>query len=428
VQVSVDKTGPCEAKVTFSVPRSDFDREYQAALKASGKKLSMKGFRPGKVPVKILEKEFGTQVRVQAIEFFMGKAYDQAVKDNELQPIGHERVDIENIELEEGADLGHCFTISLKPLIELANYKGLEVVDELPPVLDQEIDDAEADLRMQHSTPTALEDGAGLPEDGQAMCNLEWTVDGESLLAREGLRLAPLAALPGVEAENYKAGLTGAKNGDAVEMDLTVPDDFENEEARGKTGTCTVTVLEGFEMQPPADEEIWKLLEVESRDEFQKIARERIGDAKQQQENQRQESILLEKVIESHEFDLPSMMVANQLESRKGQMRQQLTQNGVPEEEHEAKLEENSDQLAADTEKAVRALFLVNAIAEKEELKVEEADMAAEMQSIAARHQAKVEEVVEHYRKNNLFQQVQIELLERKVRVFLRENAKITEP
>ena len=72
MQVSVDKTGPCEAKVSFSVPREDFDREYQAALKASAKNVTMKGFRAGKIPAKILEKEFGEQVRQHAIEHFMG--------------------------------------------------------------------------------------------------------------------------------------------------------------------------------------------------------------------------------------------------------------------------------------------------------------------------------------------------------------------
>ena len=76
----------------------------------------------------------------------------------------------------------------------------------------------------------------------------------------------------------------------------------------------------------------------------------------------------------------------------------------------------------------MRALFLINSIAEKETMTVEESDMVAEMQQIAQRHQAKVDDVVEYYRKNNLFQQLQVELLERKVRVFLRENAKITEP
>jgi trigger factor len=99
----------------------------------------------------------------------------------------------------------------------------------------------------------------------------------------------------------------------------------------------------------------------------------------------------------------------------------------VAEDELDAKIAEQDDELNAATEKAVRALFLINVIAENEEIRVENDDMVAEVQAIAQRHQAKVEDVVEHYKKNNLIQQMQIELLERKVRVFLRENAKVVE-
>lgn len=427
MQVSVDKTGPCEAKVSFSVPRADFDREYNAALKASAKDVKMKGFRAGKVPAKILEKEFGEQVRQHAIEHFMNQAFDQAVKENELHPVGHERVDVSEIDLADGADLAHSFSVSLRPEIELGEYKGLEVTNELEPVQDNEIEEAIADLRMQQSTPGPVGDD-GIPEDGQALCKITWTCEGETLLDRDGLRMAPLAPPPGVDAEKFKESMTGSNAGDEFELELTVPDDFENEEMRGKVGTCTVAITEAFAMTPPPDDELWKMLGVESAEEFDKVARERMGQAKQTQENTRQETVLLEGLIEKHEFDLPQQMVDSQLLNRREQMRQQLAQNGAPEDAIEAELAKKEEELQTTTLKGVRALFLVNAIAEKEEIKVEESDMSSELQAVAARHNAKYEDVIEHYRKHGLFQQLQIELLERKVRTFLRENAKTTEP
>ncbi len=427
MQVSVDKTGPCEAKVSFSVPREDFDREYQAALKASAKNVTMKGFRAGKIPAKILEKEFGEQVRQHAIEHFMGKAFDQAVEENELQPVGHERVDISEIDMAGSGDLEHSFSISLKPEIELGSYKGLEVTNELEPVSDEEISEAIADLRMQQSTPGPV-DESGLPEDGQALCKLTWTCGDETLLEREGLRMAPLAPPPGVDAEQFKEKMVGGQAGLAFELEMKIPDDFEREDMRGKDGNCAIEITEAFQMTPPPDEDVWKMLGVDSAEEFDKVARERMGEAKQNQENMRQETALLEGLIGAHEFDLPAQMVENQLENRRLQLRQQLTQNGVEEDGLDAAVAEREEELQETTQKGVRALFLVSAIAEAEELKVEESEMTAELQSIAQRHGAQYDEVVEHYRKNGLFQQLQMELLERKVRVLLRENAKTTEP
>lgn len=427
MQVTVDKVGPCEAKVTFSVPRSDFDREYQAALQASGKRVRLKGFRPGKIPPKILEKEFGEQVRQTAIEHFMSRAFDQAVEENELKPVGHERVRMEDIELADGADLEHSFSVSLKPDFELGEYKGLEVTSELEPVMDEELEDAISDLRLQQSTPAPVGED-GIPEDGQAMCKIEWVCGEETVLDRDGLRLAPLAAPPGVDADDFKAALMGAQSGHAFELAMTIPDDFEPEQHRGQAATCKVTVTEAFRMEPPVDEELWKILGVESQTDFDETARTRMGEAKQQQENNRQETVLLEALIAAHDFEVPAKLVENQLEQRKGHLRQQMAQGGLPEDQHEAEIEKQLPEIEAATLKAVRALFLVGAVAEKEEIQVEEAEMIGELQAVAQRHGAKYEDVVEHYRQHGLFQQLQIELLERKVRAFLRENAKITEP
>jgi trigger factor len=426
VQVSVERTGPCEAKVSFTVPREVFDREYKAALKASGKNVKMKGFRPGKLPMEILEREFGAQVRQHAVEHFLGQAYNKAVEDNEFKPVGHERVDASGIDLEGSTDLEHSFEISLAPEIELGNYKGLEVANEIEPVADGELDDAISELTQQRSTPEPA-GPEGIPETGMAVCSLLWVKDDETLLEREGLSLAPLVPPPGVESDAFQKALTGAHDGDEIELEMTVPDDFETEELRGQPATCKIQVTEAFALCAPADEELWALLETENEEDFREKVRLRIGEAKQSAENARQETVLLEGLLAVHEFDTPARMVEQQLQARRQNMARELAQSGVPEADIEAKLKEQADDLQADNEKAVKALFLINRIAEEEKLTVEQEELMAEVQAIATRHQAKVDDVIEYYKKNNLFQQIQMELLERKIRVFLRENAKIVE-
>ena len=228
--------------------------------------------------------------------------------------------------------------------------------------------------------------------------------------------------------EAFKEALLGAKNEETFEIPMTIPEDYTDEELRGKKATCTITVTEAYRMSPPEAEELWKLLETETEEEFLAKARHHLEEVKQAQENGRQETALLEALIAKHDFDVPARMLEQQLEGRKNQLRQQLIQGGTAEAELEDKVAEQDAELQADTEKAVRALFLINVIAEKEAIAVENEDMVKEVQAIAQRHQAKVDDVVEYYRKNNLIQQMQLELLERKIRVFLRENAKIVEP
>jgi len=428
VQVTVEKTGPCEAKVSFTVPHDEFQSEYQKGLQQAGSTVKMKGFRPGKVPVKVLEKSFGADVRRQALEQFFKQAYEQAVQENELQPVGHQRLPLDELDMSSGNDIEQSFEISLRPEFELGNYKGLSVESELAPVMDQEIEAAIEDLRRQRATPEKSGD-EGLPEDGVTVCELEWKVDGETIMEREGLRLSPLQPVPGNDADAYTKALTGAKEGDVVEVPLTVPDDFDKEELRGKTGTSYFTIVEAYKLVMPTDEEIYKLLQVETAEELNTVAKDRLTQAKTAQENGRQETVLLEQLIEAHkDMDLPGAMLEAQAQGRTAALRQQLEEQGLDKDAIEAEVEKQADSINQLVEKGLRAFFLVHAVADKEGIKLNQEDLNNELMNIANRNQASVEEVAKYYRENNLFEQMAIELTERKVRAFLRENAKVSEP
>ncbi|MCA8981373.1 MAG: trigger factor [Planctomycetes bacterium] len=428
MQVTVEKTGPCEAKVSFTVPHDEFQSEYQKGLKQAGSTVKMKGFRPGKVPTKVLEKSFGADVRRQALEQFFKQAYEQAVTENELKPVGHQRVPIDELDLASGKDIQQSFEISLRPEFTLGNYKGLTVESELAPVMDQEIEAAIEDLRRQRATPEKAGD-EGLPEDGVTVCKLEWKVDGETILEREGLRLSPLQPVPGNDPDAYTKALTSAKEGDVVEVPLTVPEDFDKEDLRGKTGTSYFTIVEAYRLVLPSDEEIFKLLQVDNAEELNKVAKDRLTQAKIAQENGRQETLLLEQLIEAHSaMDLPAAMLEAQAQGRTQALRQQLEQQGLTAEAIDAEVAKQADAIRKLVEKGLRAFFLVHAVADKEGIKLSQEDLNNELMNIANRNQASVEEVAKYYRENNLFEQMAIELTERKVRKYLREHAKVTEP
>lgn len=428
MQVSVEKTGPCEAKVSFTVPHDEFQSEYKRGLQQAGSTVKMKGFRPGKVPVKVLEKSFGADVRRQALEQFFKQAYDKAVKENDFQPVGHQRLSLDELDLASGKDIEQSFEISLRPVFELGKYKQLTVESELAPVMDQEIEAAIEDLRRQRATPEKVGDD-GLPADGVTVCKLEWKVDGATIMERDGLRLSPEQPVPGNDPEQYTNALTGAKEGDVVEVPLTVPEDFDKEELRGKTGTAYFTIVEAYKLLLPSDEDIYKLLQVDNAEELNKVAKDRLTQAKIAQENGRQESVLLEQVIDAHQdMDLPGAMLEAQAQGRKAALRQQLEQQGLSAEAIEAEVEKQADSIKKLVEKGLRAFFLVHAIADKEGIKLNQEDLNNELMNIANRNQASVEEVAKYYRENNLFEQMAIELTERKVRKYLREHATITQP
>lgn len=427
VQVTVEQSGTCEATVAVTVPWTEFHGQVERVLRQQGRNVRMKGFRAGKVPMGVLAKQFGEQARKETVEHFLGEAFKRAVKENELKPVGQHQILVDKVDIEEGKHVEASIKVSLRPEIELGEYKGLEVESELEPVLDQEIEAALADLRRQRSRPEpAGEDG--LPADGMAICKVTFEREGETLLEREGLRFSPQTPPTGVDTAEFERLLTGALAGDEIHIPIELPPDFEREELRGLQADCRLDVSEVYRIVPPTDEELQELLEVESWDDLMAVARQKIGEAKRQREESRIETVLLEGLLKSHTFDIPERMVARQLQSREHQLEAQLTEQGTDEAQIEKELESQRPDLQRQTEMGIRAFFLVSAIAEKEQVKVEQNDLLDELRRIAERNQATFEEVRDYYIKNNLVEQVGLELLERKVRRMLRENAKVVQP
>lgn len=427
MQVSVEKVGPCQAKVKFTVPGDEFHGTFRRALQNAGKNAKMKGFRPGHVPVQIIEKHYGVQIKNETIEYFVKQAFDQAVKENQLRVVGFQRVNLDEVKVLEGTDFSHAFEVSLRPEFTLGDYKGVAVESQLEPVMDQEVDAAIQNLKLQQSHPEPAGD-EGLPETGMALAKVEW-LDGDTvILTREGLRVSPESPTPGTEAAAYSKALTGAKDGETRDVPMTFPDNFDKAELRGKPGITRIHVQQAYRLVPPSDEDLRKMVGVEDEAGLKKLVNEKLGEAKAAQEHARVENVILEEIVKRHDYEIPAMLVEEQTKARVAQLRQQLMQQGVPQAEAEAQAGAQTEQAKAAAARGVRTLFLMQAIAEKEKLLVTREDMQAEMQMIAQRNNAKLEDVVKYYQDNNLLDQVAIEILERKVRRFLRENASIQEP
>ncbi len=429
MEVTCNNTGPCEARISFSIPRDDFNKALEQALTESGRNVRMKGFRAGKVPRSFLEKQFGADARKQVVEHFSQQAFRQAIEEHDLKPVGRQTIELDGVDFEAPEGLEHEFDVSLRPTIDMTDYKGIEVESELSPVLDEELDEALNDLRRQQATPKPVGD-EGLPSDGVAVLTLRWEREGESVFEREGLRMSPEAAPPGVEADAFKDALTGTQVDDERELPFTIPEDFPevDEEHRGQEAACHIKITEAFEMIPASDEDLAKMLESDDFDAARDVARKQMQEAREQQETQRQETLLLQQVLAAHDFELPSSMVEEQVSGRVQQLTMQLTQQGLESEELEAEVTKQTESIRSEVQQGTKALFLVSELAEREGLEVTQEDISGELAQIAQRNQASMEEVVKYYRENRLLDQVAIELIERKVRKFLRENANIQEP
>ena len=426
MDVQVEKTGPCEARIQFTAPSDEVATQYKSRLATAGKQVRMKGFRPGKVPTHVIEKFSGEAVGQDTVRFFLDAALRQAVEQESLRPAASPRIEDEPT-FEKGAELSHAFTIELRPDFELAAYQGLKAEGQAIEVTDEEVEGTIEDVRRQQARPDAVGE-EGLPKDGMAVAKITFLNGDEEVAAREGLRMSPTTPPMGVDAEAFEAALTGASEGSSHDFEMVFPDEFDREELRGQKGTCRVELSQVFKLELPPEEDLHKQFGAQDAASLREKVREQVTSYKQQQENQRLESELFDQVIENHPMELPQQMLAAQIEARIASAVQQLVGEGNSQEDAEAAVEKDSEATRVAAEKSLRALFIVEAIGEKESIEVSRDDMIAELRQIANRNRAQLDEVLKYYQENQLMQQLAVELLERKVRSHIRESAEISTP
>jgi trigger factor len=426
VQVQVEKTKACVARVSVNVPADEFQAELRAILTQAGRQARVKGFRPGKVPPAVVERLHGSEARRETRQRFVQKAFDQAMKEHALRPLAHPRVDLEG-EGAPGGEFALQFEVLLRPRIELGTYKGLSIESSLEPVSDAEVEAAIEQVRRNQARPEPAGEG-GLPEDGMALCKVELVHAGEVVFTREGLRLGPQTAVPGVEPEAFRSALTGAVDGAVVEVPVAFPADFEVEAARGTTGTCRITVSQAFRVVLPTRAELPALLDLEDDAALLARVREKLDEANRQHEDQRIETALLERVIEAHSFELPETMVAEQTRARLEQTRNELHGQGQSDEAIDAHVASHEAEARQGAERTTKAYFLIEAIGEAEGIKIGEAELREELKAIASRNRSSFDEVARYYQEQNLFGQLAMEILERRVRALLRETADLKSP
>lgn len=428
LDVTVERTGPCLATVRFTVSKEETQKARARGLKNAARGTRMKGFRPGKVPPAFVEKRFGEEIDRQLVEHFVQHAFQHAIDDEGLKPARSPRIELESIEAKTDADWGHEFEVLLRPEVELGQVDGLEVESMPVGVDDEELDRTLSGIRGEMSTPEPAGD-EGLPENGMAICKLAFLLPDseEPILERDAIRLSPQTPPLGLDADAFKEAMTGCKDGDSREFELEFPEDFPVEDARGKKGILRVQTDTCFRIVPPTDETVFAEFGVEDEDGFREEVRRRILAAKQNQEEQRIEQVLLEKLIENHPMELPEPIVAEQADSKVEEIRAALEEQGLEGSELEARLAEERQVAFENSAKAMRAIYLMEEVAREKKIEVSRDDFEKEFQAIAERNNVGADQVRKYYQEEHLLQQLALELLERKVRVYLRENAKIQE-
>ena len=419
----VNKLENSKVEVICDVETAAWKEAQGKAFAKLANNLEIKGFRKGKVPTDIAKKHIDTgSVFNEAINSMLQPAFEEVLKEEKLQPFARPSVDVTKV---SDTELQLKFVIVLAPEVKLGAYKGLGVKKEAVKVEDKEIDEAIEKLVAQNAS-LAVKEGEAKKGDTVVM-DFVGSVDGKEFEGGKAdnysLELGSNSFVPGFEDQ-----LVGHKAGDDVEVNVTFPEQYVPELA-GKKALFKCKIHEVKEkVLPKLDEELIKDLNLpEVKDEAGLREYERKSIAQQKDAKAQNDALnkVLEKIVKESEVEIANEVLAEEVEGMKKNMEEQIKQRGLTLEQYYQITGEKEIDVEArmriEADKNLRTILCMEEIAKKENLEVTDADVDAEMKSIADMYKMPVDKVKEILGKD--LGRFKAELRQRKIQEFLsKEN------
>ena len=311
MQVSVESTGALERRMEVQVPAERVEKAVDERLQRMSRTVRLKGFRPGKVPVKVVRQQFGQQVRQEVLGDVMQSTFNEAVIQEKLTPAGGPR--IEPISLEQGADLKYRAVFEVLPQIELKGVEGLHVERPTASVSEADVDAMIQNLREQRPTFAAVDREAR--DTDRVTIDFEGSIDGVPFEGGKGEGV-PVDLGAGRMIADFEAGLRGARAGENKVIDVTFPANYGAPNLAGKQAQFAISVKSVEERKlPELDDEFCKLYGVEEggierlRQEVQENMQRELADAVKA----RVKKQVLDGLLAANPIELPKSMVDAQV-------------------------------------------------------------------------------------------------------------------
>ena len=380
------------------------DKEWKSALDATFKKKNkdakIDGFRKGAAPKEIYLKKFGIEsLYMDAVDACISIAYKKALEDSKLVPVIEPKVDVTGI---SDSNVIFKFTIITKPEVTLGEYKKLNVKKEKAKVTDEEIKH-EIDHLREHLADVVVKENGVIAEGDTAVIDFTGIVDGKEIDGGKGenypLEIGSHSFIPG-----FEEGLVGLKAGEEKTLELKFPENYV-EDLKGKDVTFKVKVNEvKTRVLPDINEDFFKDLgydDVKTEDELKTKIKEDIKHRKEHQIDDEFVDKLLEKASENMKVDINEEIIDDEVHRMIDQYATQLQMQGMNIDDYYkmtgTKEEDLHKMMAPEAEKRVKYRYLIEGVAELENLKFTEEEIKARAEEMAKQYNVSVEELVKAY-------------------------------
>ena len=311
----VEKMEKSVVKIRMEVENELFQKALSESYFKNVKKFTVPGFRKGKAPKNIIERYYGEGVFFEdAIESIFQEKYPEVIKENNLEPVERPTLEVEQVGKDE--DLILNLKVTVKPEVELGQYKGIEIEKIEYNVTDEDVEREIIKMAQKNARIKTVEDRP-IKEDDIATISYRGTIDGEEFEGGSSEE-HKLTIGSGEFIEGFEEQLIGAKINDEVKVNVTFPEGYFKEELSGKPAVFDVKVLKVEEKElPEIDDEFAKdVSEFDTIEEYKNDIRKDLEQKAKDKEKLEKENVVLEKVLENATVEIPEVMITTQVDKR----------------------------------------------------------------------------------------------------------------
>ncbi len=419
MRVSVEALSDLERRVTIQVPAERVAKEIQDRLLSLSRQVKVDGFRPGKAPLKLVKRMYGDRVRYEATAELMESTLQEALRAEQLNPLGRPSLDAKN--LEEDQDLEYSATFEIMPEFELAGFDGIQVERPLAEVTEQDIDEMIETLRQQRAVWTVVERAAA--DGDQIRIDFEGAIDGVNFEGGKGENINVVIG-KGAMLKDFEAGLVGLKAGDETTFDVTFPENYQAKDLAAKTAQFRVKVHVVEEsVLPTVDATFAESFDVKEngvaglrqslRDNMQRELKEGIKATIKRQ--------VMQGLLDANPIALPKVLIGYEIQ----QLAQQLQ---FPLDRKDEKIQQIKNKLfEPEARRRVALGLLISRLASAQAIKPDEQRILNYLETVASTYQDPNEVIRWYQQTPQALDDVKALVLEDQIVDWLLERAQVTE-
>lgn len=425
MSLQVEKLEKNMAKLTIEVPADDLEKALQSAYMKQKNKISLPGFRKGKVPRQMIEKMYGAEIFYDdAANELIPKAYAEAYDEAELDIVSRPQINV--VQIEKGKPFIFTADVATKPEVTLGEYKGLEIEKVSTRVTQKEVDakiqeEAEKNARTITVTDRPVQDG------DEVILDFEGFVDGVAFEGGKGENY-PLTIGSGSFIPGFEEQLVGAEAEKEMEVKVTFPEDYHAEDLKGKEAVfkCTIHEIKAKELPEIDDEFAAEVSEFDTLEEYKADIKAKIKDQKASEGKRKQEDQAVDAVVKNAQYELPQPMIETQVMQMADDFAQRIQSQGISLEQYfqftGMTADKMMDELRPQAIKRIETRLVLEAIAKAENIEISDEKLDEELAKMAESYKMEVDKLKEFMDENEK-KQMKEDMAVQEAITFLIENA-----